>query len=477
MQAENNHSTKRNIATVSAWIKKWWAIVAEIGLLGGAVTITIMGFVGVSSTTLLTSLSVVLAVTISLQLKARLDVGSVSENAIKIVKAVNGNLDKLDSLAGTIEEVKRQIETPSLDKVFKSRSEQIEEKIITEAHSKLFLLQETGSQVITRNKDAIVDFIHKDGELRIVRCLKDEGTMRQLCLRNDTLHTTQEFKERFNQFATHMRYIGSQISQGKTSERVSIRYCPYPIAITAAMGNVSGRNQEPSQALIRLADFQVGFDNKIDFFIDDRKDKKAFSDYRKQFEKYSKMSYKKILISGEPHTGKTTMFKNIIRGLPYQNILRDLKVEDVTFYVLSVMFEEGGIRKYKVITSQDGTGRIFAEKQPDGEYKVDISVVDSVAEEIEKNRNKVLVVDEVGHLQLRSKKFLDVIEGIIKDEKTTLIGTITLADNPERTIGRIKKEFNVECMKFDDPSIDVVKTITDELASSVLLYHIMNEGN
>lgn len=161
------------------------------------------------------------------------------------------------------------------------------------------------------------------------------------------------------------------------------------------------------------------------------------------------------LLTGEPGCGKTTIIKEV---------LNKLNKSAGGFYTEEVRTK--GLRQgFKIITL-DGKSAILAHTDVRSPYSVskygvDIESMDKVAVSTlsEAIRSKdVVVIDEIGKMELFSTSFKDTVLQALESEKKVL-GTIMLASHP--WADKIKKRPEVEIIK-------VTRFNRNELVNKVL---------
>lgn len=157
---------------------------------------------------------------------------------------------------------------------------------------------------------------------------------------------------------------------------------------------------------------------------------------------------KNVFITGKPGCGKTTLVKNIVSDVS------DLSLDACGFYTLEIRC--GGERVGFEIISLDGRKGILAHadfkvKPSVGKYGVNIktleeigvySIESSLKENKKNNKNKLIVIDEVGRMELFSDKFrIAVLDAL--NSGNFVLGTIKSASC----------EFTDEIRKRDDVKI------------------------
>lgn len=135
---------------------------------------------------------------------------------------------------------------------------------------------------------------------------------------------------------------------------------------------------------------------------------------------------KNIFISGKPGCGKTTLIKEI---------LEELKIKVRGFFTEEIKRNKERIG-FKIVTLNGKTG-ILAEKGFKSPYRVSkYGVILKVLEEIGLKgieeglkENSLIVVDELGKMELFSQKFKRVVLAAL-DSKNKILGTMMLKPNP-----------------------------------------------
>ncbi len=135
---------------------------------------------------------------------------------------------------------------------------------------------------------------------------------------------------------------------------------------------------------------------------------------------------KNIFITGPPGCGKTTLIKEI---------LKELKIPTKGFFTEEIR-RDGERIGFKILTLSKKEG-IFAEKGLKSSYKVSkygvlLKNLEEIGiKEIEEGLkgNFLIVVDEIGKMELFSNKFRDAILKAL-DSENKVLGTIMLQENP-----------------------------------------------
>ena len=129
----------------------------------------------------------------------------------------------------------------------------------------------------------------------------------------------------------------------------------------------------------------------------------------------------KLLISGPPASGKSTLVIKLIDFMKMNNI----KVGGI----ISPEVREKGIRiGFKVVDLSTSKEKIFASifyktNYKVGKYFVDVRLFEDIAIpalEAANNECKVVVIDEIGKMELFSKNFEDIVKKIFSSENIVI---------------------------------------------------------
>ncbi len=136
----------------------------------------------------------------------------------------------------------------------------------------------------------------------------------------------------------------------------------------------------------------------------------------------------KIIITGEPGIGKTTLVKKLISKL------RD---KAIGFYTEEVRDKKTKQRKgFKIIDTEGNkilfASKTFYSKHLVGSYGVNVKRFESIAipilEKALKEKDKIVFIDEVGKMELFSKKFRELVRELIYDPSRKVVLTIPIRD-------------------------------------------------
>ena len=155
------------------------------------------------------------------------------------------------------------------------------------------------------------------------------------------------------------------------------------------------------------------------------------------------MSISKILISGKPGCGKSTLVMKVVDTLREKNV--------TIGGIITPEFRQRGVRTgFKIcnlLTSECKimASRLFSSSFRIGRYGVDLHVVETFGCDALKQAYdgaQVIVADEIGKMELLSDKFQNVLYDLLKSNKI-LLATVGLA-----LLGRIESKLREYHMKY-----------------------------
>ena len=128
-------------------------------------------------------------------------------------------------------------------------------------------------------------------------------------------------------------------------------------------------------------------------------------------------THKKILITGAPGVGKTTLIRRLIRKLD--------TVSCTGFYTAEI--RKGRARKGFELISLDGQKGLLAHiniqsPQRVGRYGVDVEGFDNFLNTIRfmQTEADVVIIDEIGKMELFSKKFIHLLETVFSSDQQVI---------------------------------------------------------
>jgi len=93
---------------------------------------------------------------------------------------------------------------------------------------------------------------------------------------------------------------------------------------------------------------------------------------------------------------------------------------------------------------------------------------------ISKHKDKIIILDEIGPMQLKSAKFKHAILDLVRTRNCTLFATINIEDDP--TLNEIRHSINTEILEISKRNRDeLLSTLKEELLASIKLYDILDQ--
>src|SRR5260370_4554743 len=337
-----------------------------------------------------------------------------------------------EKLQSQLNQITSRFDDPSPDLFF--RQEVDETSMLLDAEREIWIIQETGTYIIETQKALIVSLLRKGGTVRIVVTSPKEEITWQLAFRNYDF-TYDAIINRFNLFRYHIDSITRDIVA--EADRLQGRFIPYFIDTSSVLVDPSSPIEKKRRAIIRYPGFRVPFKERLGINLQGDISPKLFTHYFREAQIFFEHASKIVLITGAPHSGKTTTMIKLVEGI---------NTEDSTylFFVFSKAVWKGGRdRGFEVITSTNSVPRRFATRQSGDNYGVDIEVWAHVTSEVENayTERKIIILDEIGSLQLKDPGFLVIIERILNDPNSFMFATVGPDDGSIKLLGKIKSHY------------------------------------
>jgi len=157
--------------------------------------------------------------------------------------------------------------------------------------------------------------------------------------------------------------------------------------------------------------------------------------------KITQIKMKNVLLTGPPRIGKTTIIRKVINKI---------NKKCAGFYTEEI--RESNQRVGFNLSTLDDKNCIMSHKNTEsryrvGKYRVDIDCVNKIGvtamrEGIEKG--KIIIIDEIGKMELFSKEFKDSVIAAL-DSSSPVLGTIL--SRPHSFCDKIKKREDVEIIE------------------------------
>jgi nucleoside-triphosphatase len=154
-----------------------------------------------------------------------------------------------------------------------------------------------------------------------------------------------------------------------------------------------------------------------------------------------KLKSTKMLLTGLPGIGKTTLIRKIVSKLPKEKM--------AGFYTAEI--RSGGIRKGFELHGLNGETGVLAHvdissRRRVGKYGVDVSGFEAFLDRLDLLNPKFdfIVIDEIGKMEIFSNRFCVLIRKVIDSDKN-LLGTIALKGGG--LIYEIKKRADIRILE------------------------------
>ena len=151
----------------------------------------------------------------------------------------------------------------------------------------------------------------------------------------------------------------------------------------------------------------------------------------------------RIAVTGAPRIGKSTLCMKVINALRNEGI-------QIGGMTTGEILERGGRVGFEIVDIQSGKRGVLAHVNQNfgpsiGKYRVNLEGMNSVGVQAIKDAVSsnagLIVVDEIGPMELHSKKFIEVVKIAIASERKMLVSLHRRAEH--ELARRIREEFEV----------------------------------
>jgi nucleoside-triphosphatase THEP1 len=334
------------------------------------------------------------------------------------------NREKLNNL---LEKLLRNI---TADTFFTNKTD--ERAYILKAKKEILLIQETGLKISETCRKELLNFIQSssDSKIRIITALNKTPIIELLAYRNANL-TKEVMSSRLKSGIDMIKVLSDAAEDA--SNRIEVRFLPYPPDITAIFIDPNHSNPRKSEALIRLQGFKVTFDDKLDFELNRYDAEEVYSLYKKQFDNMWKQSIKCILITGRPGIGKSTILSNVVNELSKKS-----KTNNVAGFITHADVDANGNRigfVTKTINNQHSGS--FAVKGADQYILNEKTMTDIIIPTLEAGikTSNLLIIDEIGPLQFQNARFRELIDLALNTPTLSILGSVSLIETHKDVTG------------------------------------------
>jgi nucleoside-triphosphatase len=321
---------------------------------------------------------------------------------------------------------------PSTDNLFLEKSD--EGFLIKKATSEIVLIQETGSKIFKDYRGEITNLLNNGGT---VRCIivqgQDENLINLMAFRNFDLYDIDLMKEQIHNGLEMIKLI--QRNSKEHSKKLEIRFFPYPMDITGIF--IDTKSKQNMSALVRLQGFKLKYEEKPTLKIYGLNSSRSFQLYCNQMENIWKFSTKCILLTGKPGVGKSTLLKKVVNKIEKLN---KNKFTVQGFYTESIIKNNKRIG-FKTITIDESKSDILTTREK-GNYilvkkTMDDLIIPAMKEGIENPNTNLLIIDEIGPIQLQDKQFKVMIQRALNTHRISILGIIAQSNEDDDFIEEV----------------------------------------
>jgi len=184
-------------------------------------------------------------------------------------------------------------------------------------------------------------------------------------------------------------------------------------------------------------------------------------------------SKKNLLITGKPGIGKSTAVQQLVE------ILRSEDIEVEGFYTSEIRNEQGYREGFDIFSLADSgenrpLARIGKKKPTVGKYSVDLKSFEKIALPILRNlayqkKPRIAVIDEIGKMEMFSKKFSQYVIQILNKKNIVVIATVPLRDIRGTTEMKSREDSDLVTVTMQNRNgiVDIMKQHVDECLETV----------
>ncbi|MFQ5816012.1 MAG: NTPase, partial [Candidatus Hydrothermarchaeaceae archaeon] len=162
----------------------------------------------------------------------------------------------------------------------------------------------------------------------------------------------------------------------------------------------------------------------------------------------------KVLVTGKPGCGKTTLCERLVKVLKFEG----RKVGGVVSKEIRKNGVRMGFKLIDVATGREGVLAHVSGRGPEvGKYKVNLRDLEDIgAGSIERaiQKGMLVVIDEIGPMELHSRRFIDTVERAFESELDILATIHYRSRHP--LVERLKYMPGVELLVLDQRNRDEV---------------------
>jgi nucleoside-triphosphatase THEP1 len=368
--------------------------------------------------------------------------------------ALQESVKKLESLVTSLN---NKIDRPLAESFFTHETN--EKPILAEANEEVWSVQETGNLIFEHCKNEVIELLRKGSRLHLALTAPIETTARLMSLRNANLEPSS-ILQRAKLLQAHVKDVIDRT--GSNAERLEIRYIPYPVDITCVIADPHHDVLSRRKGIVRQAGFKVTYAQKLDFTLSAAGSPTVFTHFYEESRRVFEHSSKIILITGPSRSGKTKLLESIVS---------EKMDSPELFFAVSPSLGERNKRLGFAVKFTGGAKPItFAtRKGGESEYSIDSGVWAEILPKLEEalRRRQVIVLDEIGPIQLRTPDFEKFVWSVIEDVEATLFATIADDDSLHGILRRLKNHHRTTVLRLPEEREVTERQLLRELRASL----------
>lgn len=237
------------------------------------------------------------------------------------------------------------------------------------------------------------------------------------------------------------------------SSQLEVRFFPYPTDITAAFIDPSHKDNSKKRALVRLQGFRVTFDDKIDFLINWRDSPDIYNLYIQQMNNIWLSSSKCLFLTGVPGIGKSTLLSKVVDIIPQTSLkVIGLKTKDIR----NNQDQRVAFETYSLDMKLQGE---LARKNKHGDYILNSETMERVIlPTLERGVEEadLLILDEVGPIQLQDPRFQALIDRALEKRSLSILGIVAKQGHPY--LSQLARYYRTRLIDVDSNNRDHLAT-------------------
>lgn len=168
----------------------------------------------------------------------------------------------------------------------------------------------------------------------------------------------------------------------------------------------------------------------------------------------------KIAITGKPGIGKTTACLKV-----YEALKDKINIEGFITFEVREKGRRVGFKIRELKSSKEswlakvGDGKIKV-----GKYVVFVDAVDEISESITNYDADLIIIDEIGPMELKSRKFIEAVEMLVNKDNNLLFSIHLKSNHP--LLQKIRKSFKV--FVLDEENRDIIPIKISKMFEDVL---------